>query len=222
MTPRRIRVVGVLAALGVLVAAWFALVSPQRSKAAALDVEAASQHAASDQLEARISLLKKMSEELPAQEAKLASIQQRMPKTVALPTLIRNLSKVAKESNVAVASVTPGRPVPIVVEVPAVVDAPAAAESSTEDTPAVPEESTVEAVSLSISACGTFAQLRTYLGNLESMKRVLAVHGLSIAPGACTPGSSEDDLTASITANVFTLPDADPAGATTSEGASDE
>ncbi len=223
MTTRRVRVAGIVAAVAVLLAAWFALVGPQRSKAAALDVEAASQHAVSDQLEARISLLKKMSEELPAQEAKLASIQQRMPKTVALPTLIRNLTQVAKKSNVAVASVTPGRPVPVIVQAPATTDP-----AGTSD-PAAPDQGSaavagpsVESVSLSISACGTFAQLRTYLGNLESMTRVMAVHGLSIAPGSCVPGSPEDDLTATISANVFTLPGADPVDATTTEGASDE
>ena len=63
--------------------------------------------------ESRISLLKKQSEELPAQEAILAEIQQRMPPTVALPTLIRNLTTVAGNANVVVASVTPGRPTPV-------------------------------------------------------------------------------------------------------------
>ena len=96
-----------------LVVAWFAVISPTMQKAAALDEETASQQAASEQLRSRISLLKKQSEELPAQEAILAEIQQRMPPTAALPTLIRNLTTVAKNANVIVASVTPGRPTPV-------------------------------------------------------------------------------------------------------------
>ena len=112
------RVGGILAAVLVLVAAWFAVISPTLESAAALEVETASQQAASQQLESRISLLKKQSEELPAQEAILAEIQQRMPPTVALPTLIRNLTTVADNANVTVASVTPGQPVPV--EQPAV------------------------------------------------------------------------------------------------------
>ena len=110
LSPRMWRVGGIAAAVLLLVGAWFALISPTMQKAAALDVETASQQAASEQLRSRISLLKKQSEELPAQEAILAEIQQRMPPTVALPTLIRNLTTVAKNANVIVASVTPAGP----------------------------------------------------------------------------------------------------------------
>ena len=85
MSARMWRIGGVAAAVLLVVAAWFALVSPTLQKAEALQLEAASQQAASDQLRSRISLLKKQSEELPAQEAKLAGIQQRMPGTPALP-----------------------------------------------------------------------------------------------------------------------------------------
>ncbi len=124
LSPRMWRVGGIAAAVLLLVGAWFALISPTMQKAAALDVETASQQAASEQLRSRISLLKKQSEELPAQEAILAEIQQRMPPTVALPTLIRNLTTVAKNANVIVASVTPGRPTPIAAPVVAAAASP--------------------------------------------------------------------------------------------------
>ncbi len=68
----------------------------------------------------------------------------------------------------------------------------------------------MQTVSLNITACGTFAQLRNYLREIESMKRVAMVPSVSIARGSCAEGSAEDDLTASITANVFTLPNATP------------
>ncbi len=63
-------------------------------------------------------------------------------------------------------------------------------------------------MSLNISACGTFAQLRNYLREVESMQRVALVSNVSISRGSCAEGSAEDDLTATITANVFTLPNA--------------
>jgi hypothetical protein len=171
--------------------------------------------------------VKKQSEELPAQEAVLAEIQQRMPPTVALPTLIRNLTTVAGNANVVVASVTPGLPVPVAQPVAAVVASPADAESENgeggepEDSgesgsepssaaPAEPIGPQVEAVSLNITACGSFAQLRNYLREIESMKRVAAVSNVSISKGACGEGSPDDALTAAITAHVFTLPNANP------------
>jgi len=228
LSPRMWRVGGIAAAVLLLVAAWFAVISPTLQKAEALDLETASQQAASQQLESRISLLKKQSEELPAQEAILAEIQQRMPPTVALPTLIRNLTTVAGNANVVVASVTPGQPTPV--EQPAAPVAPPADDVESEDgqgsddaegteetsssssaaAPAAPSGPQVQAVSLNISACGTFAQLRNYLREIESMKRVAAVSNVSISKGSCAEGAAEDDLTATITAHVFTLPNPNP------------
>ena len=64
LSPRMWRVGGIAAAVLLLVGAWFAVISPTMQTAAALDVETASQEAASEQLRSRISLLKKQSEEL--------------------------------------------------------------------------------------------------------------------------------------------------------------
>ena len=228
MSTRTWRLGGIAAAVLLLVGAWFAVISPTLSDAAALETETVSQQDASAQLQSRISLLKKQSEELPAQEAKLAAIGQRMPATPALPSLIRNLTTVAGKANVIVASVTPGRPAPVEQEAPAAPPA-AAGESeggqtsessetaaSSEEAPAAgaapvaPAKATVESIALDITACGTFAQLRNYLRELEGMKRVVTVSALTMTRGACAEGASEDDLTAVIKAYVFMLPDATP------------
>jgi Tfp pilus assembly protein PilO len=228
------RVGGIAAAVLVLVAAWFAVISPTMQSASALEAETASQEQASTQLRSRISLLKKQSEELPAQEAILAEIQQRMPPTVALPTLIRNLTTVAQEANVVVASVTPSQPSPVAQ--PVVVAAAPADDADSGDSgdsgdagddpasnpaPVAPSGPQVQAVSLNITACGTFAQLRNYLREIESMKRVAAVSSVQISKGSCAEGSAEDDLTASVIVHVFTLPNANPAS-TEAETASTE
>jgi Tfp pilus assembly protein PilO len=222
MSARTWRIGGVLAAVLLLVVAWFALVSPTRQAAAALEEETASQQAASNQLRSRISLLKKQSEELPAQEAKLAGIQQQMPADAALPTLIRNLTTVAAEASVTVASVTPGRPTPISEPTPPPSEADAESDADSDDAdadsddaaadagsaagaPAAAAGPTVQAVSLNITACGTFAQLRSYLRELEQMQRVVSVHGLQISKGSCAEGSPETDLTANVQASVFTM-----------------
>jgi Tfp pilus assembly protein PilO len=76
--------------------------------------------------------------------------------------------------------------------------------------PAPPSGPQVQAVSLNITACGTFAQLRNYLREIESMNRVATVSNVSISKGSCAEGSAEDDLTATVTAHVFTLPNANP------------
>jgi Tfp pilus assembly protein PilO len=216
MSVRMWRIATAVGVVAILLASWFLLVGPQRAKAAELEVETASQQAASQQLESRISLLKKQSEELPAQEAKLAAIQQRIPATASIPTLIRTLSGLASGANVSVTALDPARPAPIVIAVPEPVATEAPddedvdteeADSATEAT-SKPVQPSVRAVGLSIAVCGDFAQIRNYLGELESMRRVVAVSGLSIGTGTC--GKSEkESLQAQITASAFTMPPAD-------------
>jgi Tfp pilus assembly protein PilO len=231
MSVRMWRIATAVGVVAILVASWMLLTGPQRAKAAGLEVETASQQAASKQLESRISLLKKQSEELPAQEAKLAAIQQRIPATTSIPTLIRTLSSLASGANVSVTALDPARPAPIVIALPEPVAAEAPTDEDTgEDTGdtadaapepvAEPVQPTVQAVGLSISVCGDFAQIRNYLGELESMRRVVAVSGLSISKGTC--GDSEaEGLEAQISASAFTMPPIDtaaPADSATSAG----
>ena len=244
LSPRKWRLLGIAAAILLLVGAWFAVISPTLQKAEALEAETAGQLAASEQLRSRISLLKKQSEELPEQEAILAEIGQQMPPTAALPSLIRSLTVVATEANVVVASVTPGRPSPVAQPV---APPPPPSETDSEEgdgesdseadgasdgadaasAAAVPSGPEVEAVSLNITACGTYAQIRNYLRELESMKRVMMVSKVSIGRGSCGEDSAEDDLTATISGNVFVLPNPYPVDVTsdsteTTKGDDDE
>jgi Tfp pilus assembly protein PilO len=224
MSVRIWRIATVVGVVAILVVSWVLLVGPQRAKAADLEVETVSQQTASDQLESRISLLKKQSEELPAQEAKLAAIQQRIPATTSIPSLIRTLSGLASGANVTVTALDPARPAPVVIAVtePAATAPPA--DAGTDDAAAAPvaapAQPTVQSVGLSIAVCGDFAQVRNYLGELESMRRVVAVSGLSISKGTCGTSGAEG-LQAQITASAFTMPAADTASSAGATSATD-
>ncbi len=229
MSPRMWRVGAALAAVIMLVVAWFLVLSPKRQQVAELNASTVDQRQAADQLRGRISLLKKMGEEVPAQEAKLAAIQQRMPTTMALPSLIRQLSSVASQAGVQLAGITPARPSDVSSTVP--VDhgssTPGAAgaaggQATTPTRPAATGEASptvsttqLRAATVSITVCGSFAQLRTYLQGIESMRRVVAVSAVDITRGACTAAGGEDDLTAALTAHAFTV----AAGGASPEGA---
>ncbi len=222
MSVRRWRIAGAVGSALILVFSWLVLVSPQRDLAAELDLETASQQAATQSLESRASLLKKQSEELPAQEAKLAAISQRIPKETALPTLIRKLSGLATGASVTVTSFDPARPAPITVEqaeppataAPAPEEAPAEGDQDAETAapPPPPAAPSVQAIPLTIEVCGDFAQIRTYLSELESMRRVVAVSGVSVARGTCGQNKAEA-LIARISANAFMMPDQQVAAA---------
>lgn len=211
MKPLYWRLGGLAAALLVLVAAWFLFINPQRELASNLAMQTADQQAASDQLRARISLLRKQSEELPQKEAELAAIGQRLPATTAIPSLIRTLTKVARDADVTMSSLTPGQATAIEVAAPAAAPSPSASATATAEASAAPAArqapaAAVMAVPVGITACGSYAQLRDFVGDLESMQRAMLITGLNISRGDCANSGREDVLTATITASVFTLP----------------
>lgn len=221
MSARMWQVAGAAGAAAVLVLSWLLLIGPQREEAAAVELETASQRAATSQLRARVSLLKKQSEELPAQEAKLASIQQRIPERTEIPTLIRTLSGLASGASVSITALDPARPAPIVVEqaTPVATEAPTEGEGAETDAgdgpPAQPETAQVQAVRVSINVCGDFSDVRTYMRELESMRRVVSVTNLNVVRGTCE-GSDTESLNAQITASAFTM---SPSAATGGQGA---
>ena len=77
--------------VGILAASWFLLVSPKRSEAAELRVQATEQQASNDALVQQLTVLKAQSLDLPKQKAELAVLGKQIPNNPALPTLIRDL-----------------------------------------------------------------------------------------------------------------------------------
>lgn len=224
MKPLYWRLGGVAIALLLLVATWFILVNPQRTQAGDLETARQDQLAQSAALQAKISLLKKQAEELPRKEAELAAIQQKLPPSAAIPSLIRTLNRTARRAKVTMSTLTPGQPTAIKAATPAgsgssaaANDAEGSAEQSNPDaTPsAAPKPSAasalVQAIPVSLTACGSYSQLRNFLVQLESMERAMLITGLNIGKGDCGEGGDDRTLTASITASVFTMPAPQPA-----------
>src|SRR5919112_4321550 len=90
----------VAAALALVAASWFLLISPQRSQAAELREQAAAQQAANDMIRLRTQQLKAQFASLPQRRAQLAEIQQQLPATPMLSTLLRQLQAVADQAGV--------------------------------------------------------------------------------------------------------------------------
>src|SRR6185312_2999209 len=103
-------VVGVL----LIVAAWFLLISPQRSEAASLREQVTQQENTNAAVKLQTQQLKAQFASLPARQAQLAEIKQQMPDNPALPSLVRDLSKYAKAADVTLISVAPTTPTPFV------------------------------------------------------------------------------------------------------------
>lgn len=222
MKPLHWRLIGVAGAFLVLIAAWFLLISPQLSKAEALQAETLSQQQAADQLRSKISLLKKQSQELPAKEAELAAIAQRMPGTPSVPSLIREVNKVAAKAGVNMTSITPGAPAAIKVqaaEEPVKTASPTAGSETTVEESAVPRANAaataqVMSIPLTISACGSYQQIHRLMKGLEEMQRAVLVTSLALSKGACGKSAdTADAVIAAVGAQAFMLPKSTPASA---------
>src|SRR4051794_35206143 len=95
----------VVAALLILVAGWFVLISPAKSSVAEVKTEADAQEATNQQLQNKLDQLKAAQADLPAQEARLAEIRAQLPESPYLPSLVRQVDKLATESGVVLVTI---------------------------------------------------------------------------------------------------------------------
>lgn len=212
--------------LAVLAAGWLMLVSPKRAQATELQAQTEAQVSAAATLRTKLALLQQQAADLPAQRARLAAVQSKIPDSPALPALIRALNAASTASGVEFVSLVPGSPTPVAVGTPT---APAAAEPGTAageepaaGAPAADPAGTLTAIPVTITVYGGFYEAEQYLAALEDLPRAFRVIGLSLAPGAnpvASPlagsgsGSTATDgsrLVTTITGQVYLAPDRSP------------
>ena len=195
-----------LAVLGVLVvlaAGWFLLISPKRSEAADIALQASDKQSSNAVLRTKLALLKSQAKGLPAQQAKLAVVAAKIPDNPALPALIRALDAAAASTDVELVSLSPSPPTAVAAPVAAPVAGAARAAAA----------NTLQQVALSLNVAGGYFQVEQFLNRLENLQRAFKVNGFSLAPGAnpLKPGTASANqvgktLNASITGQVFLVP----------------
>ena len=96
----------VVLVLVVVIAAWFAVLAPQRSKAAALDAQIGDANI-------RLASTKALLSSPTAQQstAQLAQLQRALPEDAEMSEIIRELSRAAGKTGVRVDTITPSTPV---------------------------------------------------------------------------------------------------------------
>jgi hypothetical protein len=96
----------VVLVLVVVIAAWFAVLAPQRSKAAALDAQIGDANI-------RLASTKALLSSPAAQQstAQLAQLQRALPDDAEMSEIIRELSRAASKTGVRVDAITPSTPV---------------------------------------------------------------------------------------------------------------
>lgn len=199
----------------VLVASWFLLVSPQLSEASELSDQTAAQENANAALRTDIAVLEDQYKDLPEKQAQLKALDQQIPATDELSQYIQTLSLTADDSDVAMSSVTPTGVVSI-----------ASAGSTTAAAP-VPGQGLpadqLAGMNVDIVVTGDYFAIQEFVNKMEELERYTLIAGLAIVePESTTEGADSGDLTATINARIYMVPQpleaaaiTDPAAATT-------
>jgi Tfp pilus assembly protein PilO len=198
------RWVGGTAVVAVLLvlASYFLLIAPKQAHAADLRTQAQTERQANDQLKLDIAQLKVEHASLPARQAELAVIQQQMPSSPNLPSLIRSLTSIAGESGVTLNSIAPAAPQPFTPT------APASTGAATATTAAAPAGLTEIPVTIIVQ--GDYASAELFLQKVQTqMRRAFLVQSLSLGPaasattGAAAPAAGT--ISTTLTGDVFVL-----------------
>ena len=221
--------------VAILVAGWFLLVSPKRSKAAELRADTATQEQANAMLQSKLVELKAQQENLPAQRARLAVIRKQIPGNPALPSLIRDLTAAGRKTGATVDTMAPAVPVAMAAPLTAPVapvtttDSESTGSTSTEESgstadaattpPAAPAAPTAQPallyqVPLTLNVTGSYFELEQFINKLEGFKRSLLVTGFTVGEPS-SADAAEGDLGLVLTGRVFMSPPVADAAATT-------
>jgi Tfp pilus assembly protein PilO len=194
-----------VAAVLLLIAGWFLLISPQRSEAADLRDQVTAQNASNDQIALKTKQLQAQFASLPERQAQLAEIKQQMPDNPALPSLIRDLSSYAESAGVTLDSVSPGAPAAVVAAAPAAPATPAGQPVAPGQAPAAASTDGLMSIPTTVTAVGSYSELTLYLQKLQSsMRRAFLVNTVNLAKANTGTGTS-GDLTMTLNAEIFVM-----------------
>jgi Tfp pilus assembly protein PilO len=185
----------------ILVAGFMLLVQPQRSEAAALKEQTASQEQAAVTLQSKVAQLKAQQKDLPRQQARLAEIQTRLPETPALPSLIRSLSVAADTAGAELVALSPSTPIDLAGGPSG--GAPAGSVQSGAagaSAPASASGTTLKEIPLRIEVTGSYAALTQFLTQAEGLQRSMLVTDVALTKEGV---GSDTVLTLNLGASVF-------------------
>lgn len=184
----------VLVAVMILVAGWFLLISPKRGEVADLQVQTQTQTRTNSTLETELAVLKEQNKDLPEKQAELAALRTKIPETPELPTYIREMQDIGRQSGVTFASLTPATPVGL--------------GGTTSSTGAlVPDE--LAAINVDMVVAGSYFEIIKFMNDLETSSRYTLVSGYTIGEEGAEAGASAQEspeLTATVNARIYLVP----------------
>jgi Tfp pilus assembly protein PilO len=208
MSQRRVWVGGAaLVTVFLVIVSYLLLIHPKMSEADSYRAQRVSTQQSNDQLRLNIAQLKAEYATLPAKQAELAVVQQQLPASPNLPTLIRNMTSMANESGVTLNSIAPAAPV------------------AATTTAGGPTTSGLYDIPVTLTVQGDFASNELFLQKVQTeMRRAFLVQtiGIGKAPAAASDPSGtvpNGEIAVTLTGSVFVLQAVAPSTTTTTGSA---
>ncbi len=160
---------------------FFLLVNPARNAANETWDEVTATNEENTRLEAKIVQLQQQSSEVPAKLDEIEAVRVKMPAEVKQPDLVRAIESDANSAGVDLTGITPGTPVE------------------------VPNASTkIVALPMDITAIGRYANIKTFVDNLERQERAFLIKTVDVTASA---DNTADAYTLTLNGDYFTLPE---------------
>ena len=220
-TPRFWIIAGVLASLLLAAIGWNFLVSPRVEAVAQTRAETEELNSQTERVMFQVRQLKEQAKDLPEQIRTLKRMQRRIPSSVDVPALLREVQRSAKDEGVVIESLTPGQ-----ITVFTATEEPASDSSSSssssddpraapDSTPApkpspeatdlgqgsLPEGIGLSYVPITITANGDFSSVAAFTDQIEGLQRAYLLTGVQMARG--TDPESPGALALTLDTRVF-------------------
>lgn len=224
-TPRFWFVGGALLALLLAALGWSMVLSPRMDAVAQTRDEAEQLDLQTERVMLQVRELQQQAKDLPDQIRALERIQRRIPDSVDVPELLRDIQRSARAHDVVVEALTPGE---ITVfsstedtgnegTSTTSSDDPAATPDATAPAPQptqtdlgqgkVPQGTGLSYVPISVTAAGDFADLQSFTREIETLQRAYLITGVELARADATDSKADNPLTITLDTRIFVASD---------------
>jgi Tfp pilus assembly protein PilO len=196
-TTTRIGVIAGGAALLLLVIWYLALFQPQSHHLKAAHAAKSAADAQAQTLTAEVASLKALEKQAPQDKAALAQLKQAVPDNADLSDALGQLHNAATASGVQLTSVSPTPPPKTASQSTSQSSGGQSSSSQSSGQSSTPQASGPTAISLSMTASGTYQQLMSFVTHLDTMARTVVINQLGIS------SSQGSAMTANMLAQIF-------------------
>jgi Tfp pilus assembly protein PilO len=207
----------------VMALAWTLLISPRLAAVAQTRDQTVELQDQATLIRIQAQQLQRQAEDLPAQIRALRRIQSKIPSTVNVSALLREIQRLGRINNVTIDSLAPGEITVFSVQAPST-EAPSSDANSEQASPEaaapapqpaptdlgqgrLPQGVGLSYVPVTVTATGEFSDLVNFTAQLESVQRAYLITGVQLSRASSSTEGKANPLTLVLETRVFVAND---------------